>query len=287
LLSIINIDKNFDAANFYYFEQLKSIIYSEELNHVPLIHLYKHCYLLQASSSKDSYDIVKETLFKAHSLMDQNECKDLSSLLSNYCIKKINTQHFDFYQELMHLYKFNIAHQLVLEDNIIGQSAFRNYIQIALRCEEIDWAKEFIQTYQQYIKPAERESTVSICLALISFKEKKYQKTVESLTQVNFHDHQLDILARLLLSRAYYELDESEALGYLIDSFKKYIQRNKKIDPRIIIPCKNFLKILSTLLALHPRDRSRIDKIEQLIHQHPQLAEKQWLTEKIAEYKIA
>ena len=283
LLSILNLDKSYDTDQFDYYPQLTKIINSNQMDDIPLVYLYKHSYKLQVMSDGASYDIVKNILYNDYNEIGIKEKKDLSALLSNFCIKKINTQEFKYYMELMGLYKFNIQHNIVLENNLIVNSTFRNYIQIALRCDEIVWARTFIKEYQKYLKPIEQESTVSICQALISFKEKKYNNTIKELTQVNFHDYQLDILARLLLSRAYYELDELETLGYLVDSFKKYLQRNKKIDPRLIIPCKNFLKNLSILMNINPRDALKLGKLKISVQEQSQLAEKQWIIEKIEE----
>lgn len=66
--------------------------------------------------------------------------EEINVLMNNYCIAQINAQNFDYFNELFSLYKNAVEEKLILEENIIVQSTFRNYVQTALRVDEVEWA---------------------------------------------------------------------------------------------------------------------------------------------------
>ncbi|MBP7478658.1 MAG: hypothetical protein KA797_09050 [Chitinophagales bacterium] len=265
--------------NIQFEKEIKDIIHSTQFDDIDIINIYKNCYKMQFERDETSFKYLKNVLVKKEFQLEIEEKKEINVLMNNYCIAQINAQNFDYFNELFSLYKNAVEEKLILEENIIVQSTFRNYVQTALRVDEVEWAKNFVRENTNYLKKEEKETAVAYAMAMISFKEQKYKETIEYLQRVSFTDFQYDMQARILLSKAYFELKEFDSLEYLVKSSLKFLQRESMINQSIKQSYKNFLNFMLKLI-----DQQLIKKSKNLaadIAQEKLVAEKAWLIEKV------
>ena len=84
---------------------------------------------------------------------------------------------------------------------------------------------------------------------------------------------------------SYYELDEIEALGSLLDAFRIYLNRNKDIPST---RRKHYLNTISLIRKLAKTIQGDIPKVEKLIQEVETtqgVVSKNWILEKLAALK--
>ena len=96
-----------------------------------------------------------------------------------------------------------------------------------------------------------------------------FNEVKDALKDVQFTDPKYYINANLLLLRSYYALRDTEALLYLIEAFRIFVIRNRKIPADQKRGYTNFLRFAKKLVMLKHHDftYAREDlskKIEQL-----------------------
>jgi hypothetical protein len=84
---------------------------------------------------------------------------------------------------------------------------------------------------------------------------------------------------------SYYELDEIEALGSLLDTFRVYLNRNKEITPTRRKHYLNTISIVKKLARIAPRDLKDIEKLIKEVETTQGVVSKNWILEKLAALK--
>ena len=84
--------------------------------------------------------------------------------------------------------------------------------------------------------------------------------------------------SKVLLAKAYYELDEADTLQSLIESFNKLLTRKKLLTPRHILMHNNFLKMLKKLMAC---TKQKAPLLLAKLEQQENIVERNWLLEKV------
>src|SRR5690606_2223412 len=107
--------------------------------------------------------------------------------------------------------------------------SFKNIVTNGLRLSEFDWVEKFIHDYSSRLDEKHRENAVTFNLAQLFFYKKDYPKVISHLSQVEYEDITYNLNSKTLLMASYFELDELEALNSLLDTFRVYLNRNKKI----------------------------------------------------------
>jgi hypothetical protein len=282
LNSLYNFKKTNDKEYVLGFEtEILEIVGNDKFNEVLIILFYKNAFLLQSNNDETAFLFLKESLINKKVELSIEDKNEILSLLNNFCIRKINSQAFEYFNELFSLYKFSVTEKLVIQNGVIPQTSFKNIVQIAIRVQDLEWAKSFIKEFKEYINEAEKENAFYFTSSMIYFSESNFSKAIKELSKVDFDKFHFDTEARILLCKCYYECEELDALDSLIISFKRLLQRKTNISKTILTLYKNFLKTLSVLYTLHPRDKKKIFALKQEIEDNKLVAEKLWLLEKV------
>jgi hypothetical protein len=83
--------------------------------------------------------------------------------------------------------------------------------------------------------------------------------------------------------KVYYSLDETEALFSLLDSFKRFIHRQKQLGYHKE-SFLNLIRFTNRLLKLTFKDEKVIEKLKMDIENTPEVAEKKWLLSQLKFY---
>jgi organic radical activating enzyme len=86
-----------------------------------------------------------------------------------------------------------------------------------------------------------------------------------------------------MLIAVYYETDEIEPLYSLFESFRVYLNRNKKITSDRKKRFLNLIKFTKKLTKIIPGDKKAIDKVKAEVATTQNIINLKWLKEKIAE----
>ena len=197
----------------------------------------------------------------------------------NFCIKKINQGDYDYFKEVFELFKLELAYEYNLDKGKISAFSYKNIVSTALNLGELNWTAEFIEKYTPKLEQKEREVQYSYNLARLEFKRKNYDQVVELLHKVDYPDFFLNLSAKSMLLKTYYELDEYDPMYYLMDSMRVYINRQRGLSYHKTL-YMNFLRVLKKLSNTRVGDQDRCKKLLREVDQK-QIVDAPWLREKI------
>jgi len=209
----------------------------------PSIAAFYNCFLALHRDDELAFQNLKNTIQKEQALFSDKDTQTLFLFSLNFCIRKLNTGE-----------KFYIREAFV---------------------------ETFIQDYKEELLPHHRESNFTYNLARLYFTQRQYDKAMKLLHKVDDRHLLLNLNAKVMLLKLYYELKEYDALTSLLSSFKVMLTR-KKVLGYHKTHYNNIIKFTNRLLNLKPRDQKAHDKLEHDIRTAEVLQEKEWLLEQLA-----
>lgn len=247
------------------------------LQQAPGVALYYHCYqMLRCPEQADNFRRFKQVLFQHGGAVAPSELRDLYLLTINYCVRQVNSGHFDFYKELYTLYQEGLETAALLENKVLSRFTYHNIVTTGLRIGELDWVHRFIHDYRGQLERPYRAASYSFCMAHWCYHRKAYDEAMQWLREVNYRDPLLNLAAKTLQLKIYYEAEAMDALPPFLDAMEHYIRRKEVIGYHRI----NYLNIVRytrKLLSVNPFDRSAVQAFLSEIGQEPTLTEKSWL----------
>jgi len=199
----------------------------------------------------------------------------------NYCTGKVNQGILDYCYRALVFYRSGMEKGILLENNTINRYIFGNAVAFAVKVGEFDWAEKFVYDFQHLLEEKYCISTVNFNLSRIYFEKGDYDKAQELLTRFEYDYMYLNIIAKTMLLKIYYEKEETDALESLLESMRIYLQRKEALDPTRKVAYKNLISLMKKLVNRNPYSKSQSDKIRNLIETTQPLAEKEWLLRQI------
>ncbi|MEP7146637.1 MAG: hypothetical protein ABI792_06475, partial [bacterium] len=149
---------------------------------------------------------------------------------------------------------------------------------------EIKWSESFIKEYTPKLKKEHQKTMDALAWGYIYYAKKDYARSLEFLNKVEFIDLRDKLHVRILSSKAYYELSNTETLFYYIDSSKHFIMNNASVEEDTKNAYMKFFNYLKRLLVCKENFSGsklkdlRVDLELDII---VRLRHKNWLLEKI------
>jgi hypothetical protein len=213
--------------------------------------------------------------------------KELQSLFIhslNYCIDtKINRGREDYYHELFTLYCIALDREIIFDNGELNPHHYKNIITISLATRELAWAENFIRDFTHRLPKSDQENALNYNLAHVYFYQKRYDRVIELLREVEYQSVAYSLGSRTLLMRTYFEQREDQALDSLIDSYSIFLRRNRLVSKDVKQQYLNMLRFTRKLFLLAPFDKAGIEKTLRDIESCKALAAKKWLLEKAGE----
>lgn len=309
-IDILSVVKNLDAfyiseklkyyctlLNYQYLVDIKEelpfitplmqyLAQANEVEKFPSITIYYYISLtLSTPKEENNYQLLKKALADYSHLFPKKEAWMMYGYAQNYCIRKINTGDSQYLDELFQLYKEGLDKGLLFTNDELSPWHYKNIVVVGLRLNAFDWVEMFIEKYHVYLNKSFQKNAYSYSLAKLHFYKKEYGKVIQRLQSITYEDMFYQLDAKSMLLKTYYELDEVEALYSLMDSFKILLKRKNVISDRHRTNHLNFLKILKKLLNLPSLGREGVAKIKEEIEATKQIADVNWLLEKLKEWE--
>ncbi len=256
------------------------LVYLESNQHlleVPAIAIYYHQYKAMTSPDLiEHFQQLKKIIFENGHLFPVEEMRVIYLLTINYCIGKINAGTEGFLKETFDFYKEGIQKSIFLENGVISRFTFGNIVIAGLNLKEFEWVEIFINQYQEFLEEKHREDLVHFNLARLNFEKKNYKKAMQLFAMLDYDDILMNLVAKTMLLKMYYELDEFNALDSLLGSMKTYLQR-KKVMGYHKDNYKNIIQYTRKMLKLTHYDKEQIQKLKLEIEAANPLTERKWL----------
>jgi hypothetical protein len=263
-------------------EHVKSNDYSD----TPPIIIYHQILLsYKEPHERKHFDQIKLLITKHIHLFPEIEVAEILDSALNYCIKRMNLGHSEFVQEAFNLYQEWLPRGLLLVQGKLTPFHFKNIVTAGLRLNEFDWVEKFIHEYSLYMDESHRYNAITFNLAQLYFYKKEYNKVIQQLSRVEYDDITYNLNSKTLLMASYYELDEIEALGSLLDAFRVYLSRNKDIPATRRKHYLNTISIVRKLSKIISGDTKQIEKLTAEVENTQGVVSKNWILEKLAAQK--
>ena len=205
-----------------------------------------------------------------------DELRIIYLLSINYCINRVNTGKKSFYREMFDLYKAGMEGKILFENDKVTRWTFLNVVTTGILLKEYGWIELFIENYQEYLEEEHRENIVHYSLARLNFEKKNYDDAMRLLVQYDSDEIVMNLNAKLMLLKMYFELDEIDALSSAIDSTRAYLKR-KKVMGYHKTPFTNFTSLLKKVMNVNPFDRAAKRNLKTEIEGTNPLPDKNWL----------
>jgi hypothetical protein len=109
----------------------------------------------------------------------------------------------------------------------LSPAVYKNITTLAFLLDEMEWIYHFIQNYTQHLPEEHRDSYYNFNMANYYFKKNDYGKVIELLSHVEYSDFFIQLSAKSLLMKTYFELKEFMPFDSLVHSFKILLQSKK------------------------------------------------------------
>ena len=251
---------------------------SDHLENPLLAAYYYYLKAVKAPEEVAWYQALKELILPE--ALPPGERRPLFLLAINYGIRQFNEGQEGYLQELFELYRTGLGEGLLLPEGRLSRFAFKNITAIALRLRQFEWTEHFIGAFQQYLPPRHRENYVHFCLSKLRFEQGGLGQAMERLRQVEYEDLFLNIDAKVMLMKIYYELQEYDALDSFLRSFERFIRRHKELTYHR----ENYLNVIyftRKLLEVNPFDKGARAALRHEVEGVAALTERRWLLERV------
>ncbi|MEM7037133.1 MAG: hypothetical protein AAF570_09160, partial [Bacteroidota bacterium] len=250
----------------------------------PLVDIYHHILLtLETDDHEAAFEALLDLLQRHAAAFPRQERAEMYAFALNYCIRRLNEGAEGYPKRLFELYVFLAREQLIFEENQLSPQHYKNIVTLGLRLERFSDTEAFIADQSPFLPTDFRENSRRYSLASLHFARKAYGQALRTLQSVEFTDVFYHLDAKCLLLKTYYELQETEPLFSLVDTFRVYLRRNRKISDYQRTIYRNLVKYVKQLAKYRLDGKKSLEKIKIEIGACGQVADKAWLKRKSRE----
>lgn len=272
---IAHTDKN----NDYSLEELLKSSKNEYYNQSPQIRLLSK--ILHITISKDfaAYPQTKQDFLNSFDSYTKSEQIHLVGFLIQICYENFKQGATQALQEHFLLYKFAVEQELVIEDGFIPTHTFQNIVNIACAAKQLEWAENFINEFSRYLNSNELNDCVELCKAIVFFDKENYNAVLEALMKLDkLHNVIYTLQAKSIKLKVYYKLNNyEEAFFSLVQSFQRYINRNKSLAEVQKKNFSNFIIFTNKLQKAKYNKSVDLQELYEMIVKCNLLVHKSWL----------
>lgn len=248
-----------------------------EWSDLPGIATYRMAARMLAQPEENKHFLaLKQILKEVESVFSTDEMRELYMFCINHCIRRANSGERQMENELLQLYRQALEAGHLFENGLLSRFTYHNIVAAGLRCGELNWVAQFIQQYNRFLEEKYRDSSLNFNQARLDYARKRFDSVLTLLQKANYRDPLLNLAAKTLLLKTYYDQGEYDLLQSHLDAMRNYIHRKKVIGYHRT----NYLNIIRfTERMLYPEilDRPTREALRREIEQETVLTEKEWL----------
>ncbi|GJM35529.1 MAG: hypothetical protein DHS20C18_45300 [Saprospiraceae bacterium] len=270
-----------ENCNIGLLDQVLEYVEKNQFFNSPAISIYYYgCKTLTVPEGTTYFKNLKSEIEQYGHQFTHSEIRDIYLMAINYCIGRMNAGNENFVKEAFDLYREGLSKEILIEGNVVSRFTFLNVIRIGLRLKEFDWVDHFITQYEKYLESRHRESIVHYSRSRLYFEKKDYSNAMRLLVQVEYDDILINLNAKTMLLKMYYEQDEFDALEFLLDSLRTYLNR-KEVVGYHKANYQNIIRFTKKLTRVTPYRDDQKNKLEKEIQEASPLTEKEWLLQQL------
>ncbi|MEO0787986.1 MAG: hypothetical protein AAFY36_04950 [Bacteroidota bacterium] len=254
----------------------------DDIEAIPALRLYFYgIQVLQNPDSEEAFQRFSESLFNEASHLPVSEARDLYLLAINFGVRRVNSGQRAYFERVMELYRSGLENAYLLRKGRLSRFTYHNIVSTALQVNDIAYAEAFIEQWTEKLERRYRDRMYNFNRAKIAYASKRYADALPLLQQANYHDPLLNLGARTLLLKIYYELGEREVLQSHLDAFSSYLRRKPGISYHRV-NYRNLIRFTRQLLKIDFTSSERQAKFRHQILAETTLTEKEWLLRQLS-----
>ncbi len=244
------------------------------------LQIYASAFLAVSEGDQAQLDSLIELLPIHRELFSPKEQQDLLLMAINACIRQINIGNDGFLQKALSLYRLGLSTSILFDHAQLSRFHYKNIVSIALKSQEYEWTKMFIEVYAKDLDSQFRESYMSFNLARLHFATGEYSLAKQQLRNVEYDDIFFNLGAKMMLLKMAWESDDMEEVESSLSSFLKFVNRRADLGYHRELYL-NFLSFINRMILLKPGDSEARGRLKTEIERTTSLAEKQWLLHQV------
>ena len=139
---------------------------------IPAIALYYYVLkTLLAPEEEHYYYKLKEVMDLHLHIFPEFEARNMYLMAINYCIKRTNLGHRQFIKETFNLILEGCKNNALIENGTISKMTFLNLVINGNLLQEFDEVESFINNYQKYLEPSQKDNIVIYSLASLFYRK--------------------------------------------------------------------------------------------------------------------
>jgi tetratricopeptide (TPR) repeat protein len=165
-----------------------------------------------------------------------------------------------------------------LTDGTLLPYTYQNAATIGLILKEFEWVEGFIHRYHEALLPEHREGLFHFNLARLAYQRNQLDQALVMLQKAEYKDVMLNLAAKTLQLKIYYELDEFDLLESHLQAFRAFLNRRKDIGYHR----ENYLNLVvftQKLLEIGDFNKKEGVILRSQIVETKAVAERDWLLE--------
>lgn len=262
-------------------EAVLAEIEASDYSNNPAIMVYYYTYkALQEPEQESYFRALKFYLLNNAASFSIKEYKNLFLQALNYCIKRLNIGGETYIREAFELYRYGLDQKVLFDGGLLSSFTYKNIVALGLRLGEFAWASQFIPNYAKHLDKSNRDSYVHYNTARLYFAQGNYKASLSLLAQTEYDDVFMNMDAKVIQLKIYYEEQEYEVLDSLLQSFTVFLQR-KNIIGYHKEHYKNVIFFIKKLLLLRRNNEEAKQQLREQISTTKPLGERPWLLKQL------
>ena len=269
----MNIDMKFydEVINYFRKSSFKEVTIARiYYNMVMLLNDGDEKYFFELQKYRDLFEE------KLSSIDDYN----IGIIMMQYCYKRVMKGDTE-YRRHQHDITIYMIDKNLIPAGYVEPYFFTNVIRNAANIQEFDWAEKFIKAYKPRLNPDFAPEISDFSYAMIEFSRGEYEKALRYLSKINLEMSNMKIEIKNMLIMIYFELNYSEELISMIDTYRHYLNRDKTVSDSIRQSGTLFINLVSELMKMkHKEKGGSAAKLKKGIADLQGSGIKEWLSKK-------
>ncbi|MEM6316290.1 MAG: hypothetical protein AAF960_01395 [Bacteroidota bacterium] len=277
------------------YQKNRGIIYANQPTKVNLFYndndltqLYEKFLDLLEKPTLIAFEDAKISFFKNKEKLRKEDQQSLLVVLINHAKLAIRTEQTELEATIFSLYKLGIEEEILFDNGTLNEILFINIVMFGSKLTKFTWVEDFLQKYATRITGNNSKEIATLGKAIYHFFKKNYTQATHLLATLKFDNKLLELSARTLSLRCFYELfsKDSTLYDYLLaalQAYQKFLERDLSFHAEKVIAYQNFSKLLAQLIPAQLKMYGSREKavLLQLLATTKPLTAASWLREKI------
>lgn len=249
---------------------------AEHYSGLPLLKtLFAAFRALQEPAESAHFTAFRDGLLQHPQCFSFADRRDLLILAINFCSKRYNDGDNTLLDTQLDLYEHGLQEGLLLENDWVTGYTFTNIATLALIARRYERLSQLIRDYGPRIAPRDRRDAVAFNEARLHHALKRYRPALVLLQQNAFEDLLLNLSAKTVQAKCFFELEEYDLLDAHLEALRKFIRRHGEVG----YYGERYLNFISALRRVVKADPAEAATLRNEISAMSVLAEKEWLLE--------